>query len=409
MNFPFYIARRYLISKKSTNAISIISWISIVSISVVTAALIIVLSGMNGLTNLVKNLYNSFESDLEIKATTGKSFVINADALNKIKNINEIEDIIFSIEDKALLKYNDRQSVVTIKGISENFIKSTRFDTLIYEGNSNLKVREAYFGVLGKGVAYRLGINLSDVFSPITLYSPKRGKSARINPEEAFNEFKIYPSGLFSINDEFDFKYTLIDINLAKELFDFKENEITSIEIKCKNGVDFYPIQEKLHTVLGSNFSIKNKFEQNEILFKTLETEKLWTFIILVFILVVATFNIIGALTMLIIEKKKDIVILNNLGCDSVTIRKIFMIEGFLITMIGATIGLFIGLTLCLLQINYGFIRFDEGFVVDAYPVQILIKDLISVLAVVVLIGVLTAWYPVHLFTQKSISKELLN
>lgn len=364
---------------------------------------------MNGLTSLVKNLYNSFESDLEIKATTGKSFVINEEVLNKIRNINEIEDIIFCIEDKALLKYNDRQSVVTVKGVSENFIKSTRFDTLIYEGNSNLKVREAYFGLLGKGVAYRLGINLSDVFSPITLYSPKRGKSAGINPEDAFNEFKIYPSGLFSINDEFDFKFTLIDVNLAKDLFDFKENEITSIEIKCKNGVDFYMIQEKTQTILGNSYTIKNKFQQNEILFKTLETEKLWTFIILVFILVVATFNIIGALTMLIIEKKKDIVILNNLGCDSKTIRKIFMIEGFLITMIGASIGLFIGLILCLLQIEYGFIRFDEGFVVDAYPVQILIKDLISVLAVVILIGVLTAWYPVHLFTQKSISKELLS
>ncbi len=406
MNFPFYIARRYLISKKSTNAISIISWISVISIAVVTAALIIVLSGMNGLTNLVKNLYNSFESDLEIKATTGKSFVINEESLKKIRNVNEIEDIIFTIEDKALLKYNDRQSVVTIKGVSENFINSTRFDTLIYEGNSNLKVREAYFGVLGKGVAYRLGINLADVFSPITLYSPKRGKSAGINPEDAFNEFKIYPTGLFSINDEFDFKYTLIDISLAKELFDFNENEITSIEIKCKSGVNFYQTQEKLQVILGSNYTIKNKFEQNELLFKTLETEKLWTFIILVFILIVATFNIIGALTMLIIEKKKDVVILNHLGCDANTIRKIFMIEGFLITMIGASIGLLLGLTLCLLQVKFGFIRFDEGFVVDAYPVQILIKDFVSVMAVVILIGVLTAWYPVHLFTNKSLLKK---
>ena len=409
MNFPFYIARRYLISKKSTNAISVISWISVVSIAVVTAALIIVLSGMNGLTNLVINLYNSFESDLEIKSVTGKSFILNQEYIDKIKKINEIEDIVFSIEDKALLKHEDRQSIVTIKGVSNNFISSTRFDTLIYEGNSNLKVGEAYYGVLGKGVAYRLGVNLSDVFSPVTLYSPKRGKSNSINPDEAFNEFKIYPSGLFSINDEFDFKYTLIDINLAKELFDFKENEVTAIELKCKSKVDFTQAKEKLQAVFGKDFSIKSKFEQNEILFKTLETEKLWTFIILVFILIVATFNIIGALTMLIIEKKKDIVILTNLGCDAKTIRSIFMIEGFLITMIGASIGLFIGLTLCLLQLNYGFIRFDEGFVVDAYPVQILVKDLFSVLVIVLLIGIVTAWYPVHLFTQKSISKELSN
>lgn len=409
MNFPFYIASRYLVSKKSTNAISIISWISIISIAVVTAALIIVLSGMNGLTGLVTDLYNSFESDLEIKPKNGKSFILNEEYLNKIKKIPEIEESVFCIEDKALIKYNDKQGIVTLKGVSSNFLNVNHFDTLIYEGNFILKQREAYYGVFGKGIAYRLGINLSDAFSPVTLYSPKRGKQSAINPEDAFNEFKIYPSGLFSINDEFDFKYALVDINLAKELFDFQANEITSLEFKCKPSADINAVQEKLSKDFGDNFIIKNRFQQNELLFKTLETEKLWTFIILVFILIVATFNIIGALTMLIIEKKKDIVILNNLGCDAQTIRKIFMIEGFLITTIGAVIGMILGFTLCWLQMKYGFIRFDEGFVVDAYPVKILIKDFISVILVVLFIGFAAAWYPVHLFTNKSIMKQLSN
>jgi lipoprotein-releasing system permease protein len=409
LNFPFYIASRYLVSKKSTNAISIISWISVISIAVVTAALIIVLSGMNGLTGLVTDLYNSFESDLEIKSKNGKSFVITEQHLNKIKTLPEIKESVFCIEDKALVKYNDRQSIVTIKGVSKNFLNVSHFDTLVYEGSFVLKQRDADFGVFGKGVAYRLGINLADAFSPITLFSPKRGKQSSINPEEAFNEFKIYPSGIFSINDEFDFKYAIVDIDMAKQLFDFEQNEITALELKCGTSENIKLVQDKLSALLGNEFIIKNRYQQNELLFKTLETEKLWTFIILVFILIVATFNIIGALTMLIIEKKKDIVILNNLGCDAKTIRKIFMIEGFLITTIGSIIGLLLGFTLCWLQLKYGFIRFDEGFVVDAYPVKILLKDFVAVILVVLFIGLSAAWYPVHLFTNKSMMKQLSN
>lgn len=408
MNLSLYIAKRYIVSKKSTNAISIISWISVVAIAVGTAALIIVLSGMNGLTGLVQGLYNSFDSDLEVKAVKGKSFIMTEDLNKKIKVINGIEDVAYCIEDKALLKYDEKQTIVTIKGVSKQFESITRFDTLIYEGKYNLRQGNAYYGILGKGVAFRLGVSITDIFDPITLYSPKRGKSKTFNPAEAFNEYKIYPSALFSINDEFDFKYALVDIDLAKQLFDYADNEVSSLEIKCAPGANLEQTQAELIKVIGKDFIVKNRFQQNEMLFKTLQSEKLWTFIILVFILIVATFNIIGALTMLIIEKKKDIVILNHLGADTKLIRNIFMMEGFLITVIGAVIGLVLGSTLCWLQIKFGFIQFDEGYVVETYPVKVMWQDFVAIIGVVMLIGFFAAWYPVRIFTNKSLSKELV-
>lgn len=405
MNLAFYIAKRYIVSKKSNNAINIISWISVVAIAVGTAALIIVLSGMNGLTGLVKDLYNSFDSDIEIKTAKGKVFKANQSITDKIRSVKGVKDFAWCIEDNALLKLNDRQTIVTVKGVSQEFKDVTRFDTLVYEGQYKLKDRNTHYAVLGKGVAYTIGANLNDLFTPISIYSPKRGKTNSLNPDDAFNEFKIYPAGLFSINDEFDYKYMLVDIELTKQLFDYT-NEVTSIEIKCNDPAEAEEVQQKLKSILGDNFIIKNRYEQNAVLFKTLQTEKLLTFLILAFILVVATFNIIGALTMLIIEKKKDIVILNNMGADTKLIRNIFMTEGLLITCIGTVIGLVFGFLLCLLQIKFGFVQFDEGYVVSAYPVEIQWTDFFAIMAVVLTIGFFAAWYPVRIFTSKSINKD---
>ncbi|MFL5752596.1 MAG: FtsX-like permease family protein [Bacteroidia bacterium] len=406
MNFPVYIAKRYIVSKKSNNAINIISWISVLAIAMGAGALVIVLSGMNGLTNLVEGLYSSFDSDIEITAAKGK--VINYDkALKaKISRIKGVNAIAVSIEDNALLKYGDQQTIATVKGIGEDFVKMNRFDTLVYEGKFQQPQGNTHYVVLGKGVAYRLGTGLNDVFTPISIYSPKRGKTSSFNPDEAFNEIKAYPSGLFSINDEFDFKYVMLDLEAARSLFDYT-NEVTSIELACSQSIPLETMQAELKKELGDHFIIKNKFQQNDVLFKTLQSEKLWTFIILVFILMIATFNIIGALTMLIIEKKKDISILHNMGADASLIRKIFMTEGFLITILGAIIGLLLGLLLCWLQLRYGFIRFDAGYVVEAYPVDVQFSDFAAILGVVLLIGLLAAWYPVRVFTGKSLNLGL--
>ncbi len=402
MNLAVFIARRYIVSKKSNNAINIISWISVVAIAVGTGALVIVLSGMNGLTNLVENLYSSFDSDIEITAAKGKVFLPDSAVVEKIKKIKGVNALCYSVEDNALLKYNDKQAIATVKGVSSEFVNMTRFDTLVYEGVFTTKKNNAFYGVFGKGLAFRLGTGLQDMFSPVGVYSPKRGKVASINPEDAFEEIKVYPAGLFSINDEFDFRYMITDISAARQLFGY-EKEVSSIELSCDKAIQIESIQAQVQNSVGTNFVVKNKFQQNEVLFKTLKAEKLWTFIILVFILIIGTFNIIGALTMLIIEKKKDISILHNMGADAALIRKVFMTEGFLITVLGAIIGLLLGLLMCWLQQVFGFVRFDAGYVVEAYPVDVRMGDFIAIISVVMLIGFFAAWYPVRIFTNKSI------
>ncbi|HWY34081.1 MAG TPA: ABC transporter permease, partial [Nitrosopumilaceae archaeon] len=227
MNLALYIAKRYIVSKKSNNAINVISWISVSAIAVGTCALVIVLSGMNGLTGLVENLYNAFDADIEITSSKGKVFIPDSTLIKKIKSIDGVIYINPTIEDNALLKYDDKQTLATIKGVSTDFFKMSRFDTLIFEGKYFTKEKNNYFTILGKGVAYRLGVNLNNAFVPVSMYSPKRGKSSSINPEDAFIESKVYPSGLFTINDEFDFKYAIIDVEAARNLFGYF-NEVST-------------------------------------------------------------------------------------------------------------------------------------------------------------------------------------
>lgn len=402
LNLSFFIAKRYLISKKSNNAINIISWISVVAITITTAALIIILSAMNGLTTVVAGLYHAIEPDIKISAKHSK-YIKNTDELiKKIHSLSEIETISFSVEENALLKLDDKQAIITVKGVDEQFKYVTHFDTVVNEGEYMLTNKKQYFGVFGRGIASKLGINIHDIFSPIHIYAPKRGKVESLNPDDAFNKLTISPAGTFSLNDDFDFKYVLIDLKAAQDLFDCSQ-EYTYIELGIKDKNKISEVQEKLKSEIGSDYEIKNRFELNDSLFKTLETEKLWTFLILAFILVIATFNIIGALTMLIIEKKKDIKTLYNLGANQQFIRLIFMKEGFLIVSVGAIFGLILGLSICLLQQQFHFIEFDDQYVIPYYPVEIRLKDFIWILTVVMAIGFIAAIYPVRVFTKNDL------
>jgi lipoprotein-releasing system permease protein len=410
LNVSLYIARRYFIAKKSTNAITIISWISVLAIAVGTGALVIILSGMNGLTGLVETLYNSFNPDVKITSVAGKVFMADDSLVLPIKQIDGVAYVSKTLDDNMLLKYDNRMQIVRIKGVDENFLLVTRFDTLLAEGNflspqakNSQESRAGNQIVLGKGVAYRLGVSLSDLFTPLSVYCPKRGHSSNLNPEDAFTEAKCYPSGLFSINDDFDFGYAFINYDKAREILEYPVNSVSSLEILLKSGVDAVKVKEEIQKMTGKNLLVQNKFEQNDVLFKTLQTEKLWTFIILAFVLVIATFNIIGALTMLIIEKKKDIKILSALGADVSLIRKIFMAEGLMIIFIGSTIGILLGYGLCLLQQRYGFIQFEEGYIIDAYPVETRLSDFIAISGTVLLIGFLAAIYPVRIFTKRNL------
>lgn len=372
------------------------------AIALTTAALIIVLSAMNGMTTIVADFYHAMEPDIKITAINSKYMNNKEELIKKIKSISGINGISYSIEENALMKLDERQAIITVKGVDEEFKNLTQFDTVVNEGTYRFKYNNQFYGVFGRGIAGRLGINVNDFVSPISIYAPIRGKTEGFNPEDAFNKLSISPAGIFSLNDDFDFKYVLIDLEAAQQLFDCKD-AFTNIELSVEDKNQLEVIQEKLQAVLGSEYQIKNRYQLNDVLFKTLETEKLWTFLILAFILVIATFNIIGALTMLIIEKKKDIKTLYNLGADQKFIRNIFMQEGFLITSVGAISGLIIGLLVCLLQQQFHLVAFDEQSVIAYYPIELQLNDFILILGAVMAIGFLAALYPVRIFTKNDL------
>jgi lipoprotein-releasing system permease protein len=400
MNFPFFIAKRYLVSKKSHNAINIISGIAVTGVCIGTLALVIVLSAFNGLADLVESLYNSFDSDIHITLKQGKIFSADAPELTELKKNKSIAYYTEVVEGNALLKFSDKQCIATIKGVDAQFRGMSGFDTLVREGKFDLTRNNI---VIGKGIGLVLQTGPTDMFSPVSIFAPKRGTVNSINPEDGLNELKAYTAGTFSINNEFDDKYVIMSIEKARTLFDFK-NEVTSIELALKKGENFSAIQKEIERTLGDKYVVKNREQQNELLYKTLRSEKVWTFIILFFILVIATFNVIGSLTMLIIEKKKDITILYNMGADMQLIRKIFLVEGMLITSIGAFTGLFLGVFICWLQQTFSFVKFDEGYVVDAYPVSFHAADFVLIICSVLLIGFFAAWYPVRIFTKKHLA-----
>lgn len=398
MRLSLLLAIRYLFSKKSNNIINLISWISLLVISFTTAAFIIVISVMNGFTSVVGTLYNSIEPDLKVLPTKGKYF--NADSvIPKIRSIQAIQNMALSLSNQALIKYGKKQLLVTVKGVDAQFNQVTQINQIIQKGKFALIQDNIPYLIIGQGIANELDINILNQFSPIVLYSPKRIKNTGVSTD-LINEKAAYVSGIFSINDDFDYKYVFCDLHFAQNLFD-ADSMISAIEISIKPDFDVLQVQTKLQQQLGQSFVVKNREELNEVLFKTLQTEKLWTFIILSFILLIATFSIISALTMLIIEKQKDIQTLYALGANKYIIEGIFMIEGFLITFGGAFLGLMIGMAVCLLQIKFHLITFNENSILPYYPVELQWNDVWMVLLVLLIIGFLAAIYPVRFFTKE--------
>lgn len=403
MNLSFFIARRYLFSKKSNNAINIISWISISAIAVTTAALIIILSAMNGLTSVVSDLYNSFEPDLNIRYAKGKHFVLSETQLKQLRSVRGVKTLAFCLQDKALLKNGDLQGLVSIKGVPDHYTDVVRIDTAVIDGAFLLRNANTHFAFIGRGVAGQLQINPSNFIDQLALFSPKKGKSSgSLNPDDNFSQVYVTPSGIFSLNDDFDFKYVFVDLATARLLFEEPER-YSQLEIACTPGTDITLVQKEVERVLGGDYTVKTKYQANDVLFKSLETEKLVTFIILGFVLLIATFNIIGALTMLIIEKQKDIKTLYCLGADRSFIRLIFMREGLLITIFGALIGLLVGLLVCFIQIKFHIVKFGSNFIMDYYPIEIRWSDLLWISLMILAIGFFAALYPVRVFTRNDL------
>jgi lipoprotein-releasing system permease protein len=396
LNLPLFIAKRYLISKKSHNAINIISIIAVAGVCIATMATIIVMSAFNGLSDLVKSLYNSFDAEIQITPKQGKTFFSDAKELAELKKMKGVVFYNEVIEGNALLKYKEKQCIVTVKGVSSDFMRMSRLDTVIVDGEFNISKSNC---VMGKGVYYLLDASVNDFSSPVSIYAPKRGKTNSINPEDGLNEIKTYPAGTFSINDEFDQNYIIVSLENAKKIFDYS-NEITSVELGLSATANKQQLQEQIENLLGENYTVQNREQQNALLFKTMKSEKLWTFIILIFIIVIATFNVIGCISMLIIEKKKDIQTLYHLGADSTIIKKIFLNEGLMISLTGAIFGLLLGIFVCWIQLKFSIITFSEGYVVDAYPVKMELSDICLILFSVVAIGYTAAWYPIKNLTK---------
>ncbi|HSN49790.1 MAG TPA: ABC transporter permease, partial [Bacteroidales bacterium] len=368
MNFPFYIARRYLVSRKSHHIINIISWISMASVMIGTMALIIVLSVFNGFDQLVSSLFNSFNPDILIQVKAGKTFDSTSVDEGRIRLIPGVRYLSEVIEENALIKYKDKQSIVTIKGVDAVYPQMSGLDTMMTEGNFLLQQGDKNFAVLGYGVAWYIGANLEDYVNPISVYVPRRTGSFSTGIENAFNNEVIFPSGYFSIQQDFDVKYVILPIRFVRKLLEYNK-EITSLEVDLVPGADHAAIQRQIAAIAGDRFTVKNRFQQQEIFYKIMKSEKWAIFLILSFILLIATFNVVGSLSMLILDKRQDIAMLQSLGAGLPAVKRIFLMEGLLISFIGAISGLIIGALVCWLQMRFGFVKLgaaDSTFVVDA-------------------------------------------
>lgn len=400
MNFPFYIAKRYLFSKKSHNAINIISWISISGIAFGTMALVIILSAFNGLENLVEDLYATFDPDIKITIKEGKTFKENEFPRQKILLINGIEHYTVALEEVALIKYKDKQTVATIKGVESEFIVMTGLDSMIIRGDANLVNNNKNQAILGYGIADKLALNVSkSMVNHLSIIVPKRGVKKSLLPSSEFNRSFINPTGIFSISPDFDTKYILVPLAFNQKLLNHNSS-ISSIEIGVHDKKQTNSIKEQIKTLIGSKYDVKTRYELNELIYKTNKTEKWITFLILAFVLVIASFNIIGSLTMLIIDKQKDIWILKTLGASNQDIRKIFFTEGMLINLFGAFIGMLIGAIVCWLQITFGLLKLNGG-VVDFYPVSVEGLDFVYTTIIVIIIGLIASWFPVRVITRR--------
>lgn len=401
MNLSFFVARRYLFSRKSSNAVNIVTRISLACVSVVTAALVIILSAMNGLTGLVESLYNNFHSDIRITAEKGKVFHSDPQKTAKIKSIPGVAWYTEIVDEDGLAESNDRQMNVVIRGVSEDYVRYTRFDTVVREGRFDLHPNGLTGAIAGQEIGSIL--QLSEL-SQIRIYVPKRDRNLVVDmnnmDEKPFNEEIAFLSGLYFVSSDFDGKYVFLPIENVRGLLEYTD-ECTSAEIGIKPGFDHKEVIEQVKAIAGSDLKVQSRYEQNEVLYKTLQSEKMWTFFILIFVLVIATFNTIGSITLLIIEKKKDIGILWGMGAGENLIRRIFFTEGILISIAGTLAGIALGLLTCWLQQTFGLLRFGEGFVVSFYPVDVQFMDLMYIVLAVSAIGILAAWYPVNVFTRK--------
>ncbi len=406
MSFPFYIARRYLLSKKSHHAINIISGVSVCGVAIATAALICILSVFNGFQDMVADLFTAFDPQLKITPATGKYMDDDANELKKVKAYKDVAVYTEVIEDQALLMLNNRQAMATVMGVDDNFEDLTHIDDiLVGEGEFQLKLDIIDYGIPGVTLLQQLGAN-EKYDSPIQVYAPRQGEEIDLtDPTESFNQEELLSPGVsFMVKQgKYDNSYMITSIDFARKLFE-RDNEVTAIALRFNGGTNIDNAKADIKKILGDDYVVRDRYEQQEDTFKIMNIEKFISYIFLTFILMIACFNIIGSLSMLIIDKKDDAITLRNLGATDKQIANIFMYEGRMISMFGAVIGLIIGLTLCFVQQKYGLIKFGSGteaYIISSYPVSVHFTDVILVFVTVVIVGFASVWYPVKSLTKK--------
>ncbi len=392
MNFLF--AWRYFKSKKSTNAVNIISWVTVAAMAIGTAALVIVLSIFNGFEGLVKNLYSSFYPDIRITSANEKILVLDAVAIQKIKGLTGVDAFCLVAEENAHIQNGEFRTNAVLKGVDDAYAKVSGVGNHLSNGTYELGTEDDPSIVLGSGIENALNLMSDRAITPVTIYLPKRGTASTSNPLESISTVNLQPRGAFSIQQDFDNKYVITNLALVKQMVGLTANEYTSAEIKLKNSSIEKQFIKDLEQLLGKNYLVENRYQQNRSLFSVMQLEKWAIYGILCLILIVAAFNMIGALTMLVLEKQQDVQILKAMGATSSFIQKIFLSEGILLAMVGSILGIALALLFCLLQVTFKIIPLEGSFVIDYYPVKVFATDLLLVLATVLFISIVASWIP---------------
>ncbi len=410
MNLPFYIARRYLFSKKKHNAINIISGISVCGVALATLALVCTLSVFNGFQDMVAGFFTAFDPELKITVREGKVFEPQGTAFQEVRSLPEIDVWTETLEENAMVQYKDRQAMAIIKGVEDNFEELTSIDSLLYgAGEFILHDSIVDYGVLGVELVSELGTGLQFV-DPLQVYAPKRNVRVNMaNPSASFNrDYLFSPGVVFVVNQQkYDARYILTSLSFARNLFNY-DTEVSAVELKLKPGADVTAVQRKIARILGDEFVVLDRYEQQADVFRIMEIEKFISYLFLTFILAIACFNVIGSLSMLILDKREDVETLRNLGADDRLIARIFLFEGRLISLFGALSGIVLGLLLCYVQQRFGIISLGGGngsFIVDAYPVSVHATDVMLIFITVIAVGFLSVWYPVHYLTRRLLKK----
>lgn len=392
MRFALTIARKYFWSREKKNFINIISIISMFVVGFSTMALIIILSVFNGLEDLLRDLYGSFDPEIKVESRLGKSFDISPDFIGGIKQIPGVAEVVFVIEDNVYVKYGKAEMVAVVKGVSENYLQANRLQKKIVEGKLQLWNGQIPMAIAGQGVQYNLGVSPSNDYSALQMYYPKNLRSKSLNMSNALQKKNIPVSGIFAIEKQFDEKYIIVPIEFASELLGY-QNKVTSLEITTAGNIGIDKVQTKLKSYLGKDFNVLNEDQQHAIILRTVKIEKLFVFITFIFIIGVSSINIFFALSMLAIDKKKDIGMLFAMGANQQQVRQVFISEGAIISLSGAVFGLVAGLLLVLLQQHVGLVKMGlQTSVINYYPVELQLGDFlftaISIVAITVLVSI---------------------